>query len=323
MKNGNNHFTYYIRAFLKRETPKFLLSIKEKCLLRNFEKMDKMYILDRVNYYNQLSDCNELPMEECRQLFEHTYSNRKGPSTYFFDTYEYTRFFPETFRWIDEPGDVNWLCNYPTIVKTRPLLESEPKFSNSIILNLDKLRHFFFIKDPIPFVQKKKEVLFRGNTYGKPKRIDFLMRYYDKPGFNIGDTSCKVDPCLVKNKMTKAEHLEYRYIMSLEGNDVATNLKWVMSSNSIAIMPRPTCESWFMEGRLIPNYHYIEIKPDFSDISERIEYYNEHEDEAIAIVEHAHEWVEQFKDKRREDIISYLVMKKYFQHTSFGGKRQL
>ena len=70
-------------------------------------------------------------------------------------------------------------------------------------------------------------------------------------------------------------------------------------------------------------YHYIEIKPDFSDISERIEYYNEHEDEAIAIVEHAHEWVEQFKDKRREDIISYLVMKKYFQHTSFGGKRQL
>ena len=78
-----------------------------------------------------------------------------------------------------------------------------------------------------------------------------------------------------------------------------------------------------MEGRLIPNYHYIEIKDDFSDISERIAYYNEHEDEAMAIIEHAHKWVEQFKDKKREDVISYLVLKKYFQHTSFNGKVQL
>ena len=88
-------------------------------------------------------------------------------------------------------------------------------------------------------------------------------------------------------------------------------------------MHKPTCESWFMEGRLIPNYHYIEIKPDFSDIAERLAYYNEHEDEAKAIIKHAHEWVEQFLDKKREDVISYLVMKKYFQHTSFDGKRQM
>ena len=68
--------------------------------------------------------------------------------------------------------------------------------------------------------------------------------------------------------------------MALEGNDVASNLKWVMSSNSIAVMPRPTCETWFMEGKLIPNYHYIEIKPDYSDLPEKLQYYIDHPEEA-------------------------------------------
>lgn len=323
MKNRNNHAIYYICSFFKRIVPGFILRIKENQLKRAFDKMDKEYVMDRVNYYNRLTDSVELPVDESRELKEHTYKNRKRGSVYFFDTYEYTRFFPKNFRWIDVPGDVFWLVDYPSVVKTRPLLTDDPRYNNSIVMNLDKVRHFFFVKDPIPFEKKKKKVLFRGDVFGKPKRIEFLKMFIDKPGFDVGDTSYKVDPALEKPKMSKAEHLEYAYIMALEGNDVATNLKWVMSSNCIAVMPRPTCESWFMEGRLIPNYHYIEIKPDFSDIVERIAYYNEHEDEAKAIVEHAHEWVAQFLDKKREDVISYLVMRKYFQHTSIGGKVQL
>ena len=290
--------------------------------MRAYETMDKKYIEDRVNYYNRLQGVTELPTDS-RQLKDHTYANRKGAPVYFFDSYEFTRFFPKHLHWIEEPGDVNWLFDKPSITKTRPLTPEDKRFNNSVIFKVEKARHFFFIKDPVPFEQKKKEVIFRGDVYGKPKRIDFLKRFINQPGFDVGDTSYKVDPSLEKNKMSKREHLDYAYIMVLEGNDVATSLKWVMSSNSIAVMHKPTCESWFMEGRLIPNYHYIEIKPDFSDIAERLAYYNEHEDEAKAIIKHAHEWVEQFLDKKREDVISYLVMKKYFQHTSFAGKRQV
>ena len=103
--------------------------------------------------------------------------------------------------------------------------------------------------------------------------------------------------------------------MALEGNDVASNLKWVMSSNSIAVMPRPTCETWFMEGKLIPNYHYIEIKPDFTDLEERLKHYIEHPEEAQQIIEHAHEYVAQFRNPRREKLISLLVLDKYFRMT--------
>jgi spore maturation protein CgeB len=104
--------------------------------------------------------------------------------------------------------------------------------------------------------------------------------------------------------------------MSLEGNDVASNLKWVMSSNCIAVSPRHTCETWFMEGTLKPNYHYIECKPDFSDLEERLQYYIDHPEEAEAIIQHAHEYIDQFRDLEREHLISLLVLKKYFEITN-------
>ena len=70
-----------------------------------------------------------------------------------------------------------------------------------------------------------------------------------------------------------------------------------------------------MEGTLKPDYHYIEIRPDFSDLEDKLRYYIEHPEEAEAISRHANEYVEQFKDKERERLISLLVMDKYFRMT--------
>ena len=88
-----------------------------------------------------------------------------------------------------------------------------------------------------------------------------------------------------------------------------------MSSNSIAIMPRPKYESWFMEGRLQGGVHYIEIKDDYSDLEEKIRYYSTHPEEAKAIIRNAQAFVDQFRDKEREELISLLVLEKYFRHT--------
>ena len=75
-----------------------------------------------------------------------------------------------------------------------------------------------------------------------------------------------------------------------------------------------------MEGKLIPNCHYIEIKPDYSDLPERLQYYIDHSDKAKKIVQNAHEYVKQFQDKDREDLIHLLVLKKYFSMTNPGQK---
>jgi pyrroloquinoline quinone (PQQ) biosynthesis protein C len=90
-----------------------------------------------------------------------------------------------------------------------------------------------------------------------------------------------------------------------------------MSSNSIAVMPKPTYETWFMEGTLIGNYHYIEIKKDYSDLEEKLNYYIKHTNEALKIIENAHKFVEQFRDKKREKLISLLVLQKYFQYLKY------
>ena len=76
-------------------------------------------------------------------------------------------------------------------------------------------------------------------------------------------------------------------------------------------MPRPTCETWFMEGTLRPDYHYIEIESDFSNLEAKINYYIAHPDEAQKIVEHAHEYIRQFQNKKREDLVSLLTLNRY------------
>lgn len=84
--------------------------------------------------------------------------------------------------------------------------------------------------------------------------------------------------------MSITDQLKYKFVISLEGNDVATNLKWIMLSNSVCFMRKPRVESWFMEGSLIPNHHYVLLDDEFSDLEDKIDYYSKHTDKALAII---------------------------------------
>lgn len=307
----NPKFIYYGVNLFRMLIPKFLFRIRLKGkLVSGMGREDWKYIKQRVDYYNKLSSNVALP-DFAPRLSEHKADKQK---VYFYDTYQYTRWFPLCYQWGFCPGDVTYIPDFPSVVKSRPLtLNNE----NSIIMKLDKVRHFIFVKDRKNFSEKKNKVIFRGKVKGKLSRKHFMEMYFHHPMCDLGDVSKDTtDPLEWQTeKKTIGEHLDYKFIMALEGNDVASNLKWIMSSNSIAIMPKPTCETWFMEGTLIPDYHYIEIKPDFSDLIERVNYYIEHIAEAQKIIEHANEYVAQFKNKEREDLISLLVLDKYFRVT--------
>jgi hypothetical protein len=114
--------------------------------------------------------------------------------------------------------------------------------------------------------------------------------------------------------------LEFKFVLSLQGNDVATNLKWIMSSNSIAVTPKPTYETWFMEGTLVGGKHYIEIKPDYSDLEAQLTYYLAHPDECMAIIQNAHEHCQQFFNPDLEDVCSMMVLEQYFACSKGSGK---
>ncbi|GHT38513.1 hypothetical protein AGMMS49593_08040 [Endomicrobiia bacterium] len=63
------------------------------------------------------------------------------------------------------------------------------------------------------------------------------------------------------------------------------------------------------------NYHYVEIKSDYSNLEEQLNYCIKHTNKALKIIENAHMWIEQFNDKKKEDLISVLTVRKYFTKT--------
>lgn len=308
-KYKNNRPIYYVRAILRELFPDFFCRIRLKSKLTSQTDFDTMYIQNRVNYYNKLKNCKH-------QLgFLSKLSEFKIPAkirVYYFDSYEYTRFFNKNLKAAFLPGDITYVPDFPTIVKSRPIVDCN---ANSVLLNLDKIRHFIFVNDRKQFVSKKDMLVSRG-AVSQPHRKRFLEMYFNHPLCNVGQVNKDNEGSrYLVEKMTIDEQLEYKFILSLEGNDVATNLKWVMSSNSLAVMPRPKYETWFMEGTLVPNYHYVLIKDDFSDLEERLNYYIGNPAEALEIARNANEYVEQFRNKKREDLISLLVLDKYFRET--------
>lgn len=307
----NPKWIYFLRSYLIYFLPKSIARWRLKLILAKAKKRsDWDYICERVDYYNKLSGHVALPAN-AMTIGEHTLKNKKSSSVYFFDSYEFLRYFPTHYKWLSEFGDVTWVPKYPSLVKSRPIDNDN---ANSVILKLDKVRHFIFVDDKRLFVEKEDKAIFRGKVSGKAIREEFMTQFFGHSRIDVGAIEKNPPkPEWKVEKMTIRQHLNFRYVLALEGIDVASNLKWVMSSNSIAVMPRPNYETWFMEGKLIPNYHYIEVKEDFSDLEAKLDYYSSHIVEAEAIIAHAHEWVEQFMDKEREEVIALLVLQKYFK----------
>lgn len=308
-RHKNNKPWYYLRNHLRLLYPTIIFQNKLKKKLEDLKLFDPEYIKYRVEYYNKLETKQLLP-DSAPKLGN--IKLEKKQKTYFFDAKEYTRFFKSELRALILSGDIIDIPDEPTIVKSRPI---KGKNANSVILKLDKVRHFTFVNDKNKFENKKNMMVGRTKAY-QPHRLKFLEMYFNHPLCNIGQVNRNANLQFLVNRMTIDEHLDYKFIMCLEGNDVASNLKWVMSSNSMAVMPVPKYETWFMEGTLIPNYHYILIEDDYSDLEERLNYYIKHTDEALQIIENAHQYVNQFRNKKREDLISLLVLKKYFDNTN-------
>lgn len=313
----NSNLKYYLRSYLREYTPKVFSQWQLAHLLKQVDSHpNREVILQRAAYYCKLTTDSAYNRQEWEAKAVRLRDQEvTGQKAYYFDAMQYARYFPQNLRWILDAGDKPYVAPEPAIVKNRPIVEHN---DNSVILNLDKNRHFLFVNDHKSWRDKKNVAIFRGDLGPRKQNRDlFMNRWAGHPMVDAASTNRSEEhPEWQKPKLTIGEHLDYKFIMSLEGNDVASNLKWVMSSNSIAVSPRLTQETWFMEGTLIPNYHYIEVREDFEDLEERLTYYINHPDEAEAIIQHAHEYVRQFLDAKRERLISLLVLKRYFDVTN-------
>ncbi|GAL14671.1 LpsA protein [Vibrio astriarenae] len=129
---------------------------------------------------------------------------------------------------------------------------------------------------------------------------------------NVSDSE-HFDPRWQKSFMGVDEQLEYKFLVCLEGNDVASNLKWAMSSNSVVITPKMKFETWFMEGKLEAGVHYIEVKDDWSDFDEQVQYYLQNPDKAQQIIQNAHQHVAPFLERDLERLVCIKTLERYFE----------
>lgn len=275
--------------------------------LSRLTAVNRAAIIDRVNYYNKLSTEFEVGKEAIPNG-----SLRPGKkNTYVFDIYRTLRYFDPALKLAYIFGDTKIIPKMPKVVKSRPI---DGDNRNSVLMKLNQIRHFYFVTEDIPFVEKKNMVVWRGALGNKVSRIRLLKEHASTPICDIGcsDTKRRDDPNY-KGFLSIKEQLGYKFVLSIEGNDVATNLKWILSSNSLCLMPKPRFETWFMEGRLIPDHHYVLIKDDYSDLEEKVTYYTRNTAEALQIIANANQYVEPFRDKEQETLILLLVMQKYFQ----------
>jgi len=216
------------------------------------------------------------------------------------------------YRW----GDETTPPDEPTLLKCRKISETE---GTSVLLPLNTGRNFFIVHDHKGFEQKKDIALWRGAVFSKPWRKEFLARTENLPQFDTANTQPLFRGSLSKmsrpNYMSIKEHLNYKFIVSIEGSDAATNIKWIMQTNSLLMMPKPRFETWFGEGLLQAGRHYIEIASDYSNLEEVFEKYITQPKLCREIIQEAKAHANFFFPLKKQFAIGREVVNKYRELT--------
>ena len=169
IKHRNNKQKYYLLNYLALLIPDFVFRNRLKKKLNSLSNFDFEYVKKRVNYYNKLNKKSKLH-NDVQSL--NNFKIKNFHRTYFFDTYEYTRFFEKNLKLKMLFGDITHSPEIPSIVKSRPINDSN---HNSILLKLNKIRHFTYTKDSNKFDTKINKLIgMSAITKKHKKRIDFF-----------------------------------------------------------------------------------------------------------------------------------------------------
>jgi len=76
---------------------------------------------------------------------------------------------------------------------------------------------------------------------------------------------------IVNTPMSMKQMLQYKYLLSIEGHDMSSALKWMLFSNSLLFLSSPVSwDSWAMESVLLPFVHFIPVHTNMSNVDEMV-----------------------------------------------------
>lgn len=175
------------------------------------------------------------------------------------------------------------------LVKARPTASNGSPYR--VLAPLNTARHWNRGQDMVPWNLKKQDVVWRGAATGRGLRRDFVWDLCDR--YDVGfhhifpdKIDWKRKSCAQKPKMSRQEMNKFKYLLSIPGNDKASDLFWKLSSNSVVVSPPFLVESWLFEGLLRPFIHYVPIYSP-NDMPTVLAWMRSHDTECRAIVRRA------------------------------------
>lgn len=215
----------------------------------------------------------------------------------------------DLYRWVRgrRPEEMYTLHSGDTInALTGPtvLCKARRRGDRAVLAKLSQARHWapaYALRDNLSWSAKHPSLCWRGTALTAQRRR--AVRH-----------AASVQGCdiVARHDRTLAEMCEHKWLLSLEGRDVATNLKWIAASGSCLVMPPPTCDSWAMETTLRPWVHYVPLQTDLSDLAETVRWLAKHDAECATIARASQQWFRaNFGDRRREASIMQQVLDAY------------
>ena len=317
---NNKRLTYYLNNMSKQEVTLDLDEVvvkqpslnRKKSHLITFADFDRSFIF----WY-------------CKHIV-HLWGIRKIRVLPWFKTYKTLLYLTDVLPILKQLGKSYQKCKFlfyygehgatpqfPVIRKSRQTADE-----TSIIFKMGNIRLF----DPCLKIPQKdtvwgdklNDVVWRGATTGGQQRVDFVKKYFHS--FNIGFATVKQKPEM-KSHMKKAlsfkEQLKYKFLISLEGNDVASNLRWALFSNSVVIMPKPNWNSWVMEAMLEPYVHYIPLNDNLDNLEEIMEWCGKNDKKCQEIARRSTLYMQQFFDYENENLVKRDLLKEYANRITF------
>ena len=195
--------------------------------------------------------------------------------------------------------------------------------NNGIILKLNSKRHWDFreISSDVGWESKLDRVIWRGANTGVESeyndRYKLVKNYSSK--YNIGFSKITKkkkllrEDLVIRGNISKEEQLKYKYIISIEGNDVASNLKWILASNSVVIMKKPTKETWLMESKIQPYKHYVPLSENMDNLEEVLTWCKNNDNKCKQIAINGKRYMNMFFNIEREAYIEKRVLEEYIK----------
>ena len=156
-------FKYYLVHSISLIIPRLFFRKKLKYELKKVNNYNSQYLRSRVDYYNKIIENFEIGEDavnietlfnlQIEKFIGKIFKKKKlkKRTTYFFDLYNILSYFPSFLKVHFKFGDITENFSKPVIVKSRPINDNK----NSVLMKLNKVRHFYFLKDNIKFHEKK------------------------------------------------------------------------------------------------------------------------------------------------------------------------